>query len=211
MVLWELLKHILNELYSLGFKRKDTFSIYDITRKMRNNSGIERKNSRNIYSHLNSKNHRYVRNYLRNSFTHSNDPTSTNYLHEINENGYIGPCLDILPNHHYEALIQLIDDFSAFKTLINKINHELEDIVLNKVMYVQAYMELNCGKVAKIENLIPVLEIKECINTEITCELPECESCKHLISDGMDSYCLPRKIKYHRVNEYETVFELPSI
>lgn len=209
MIIWELLKQLLNEFFDLGFDKKDDFNIFNVTKNMLSNDETQKKLSKEIFKHLKGDIHDYVRKYLRNSFTHSTDPTCINYFHEIQANGLISPTLDMMfPDHQFEALIKICDDLKQALNFLNKVNDSIEEVVVNEVMMVQPYLELKCGKRGKIKNRLMISTLKEISLINFTCGFDECSTCKYKIIDDKEEYCYAKKIIYCRIYEIEKEFEL---
>ncbi len=123
LVLWDLYKQLVNEYYAVGFLRHNEYSIFKLLIKIRSEKIWNKKDTQKLFNYLNSGNHLYVRNYLRNSYTHSTDPTSTFIFHDFDRNRFVKPDMEhIFPHHPFENIVRVIDDLKMLISLINEVN-----------------------------------------------------------------------------------------
>lgn len=204
LVLWDLYKQLVNEYYSVGFSRHEEYSIFKLLSKIRREKVWRRKDTQKLYDYLNSDKHLYVRNYLRNKYTHSTDPTSTSVFHDFNKNGFIKPDTEnIIPHHPFENIVMVIDDLKMLILLINEVNLKIKNDVYNELIIVEPTALLRCGKEEKIKpcNIRELLDVKEQIGKIVEDDV--CLGCEFIIDYEGQKTCKPKKIRYRRINETE--------
>lgn len=210
MVLWDMYKQFVNELYEVGFNRDDNYSIFKLKNKLRSEHIWEEDEVSVLETYLDSDKHQFVRDYLRNTFTHNVDPTSMNIFHDFNEDGRLIPNLkNIIPKHPFENLVRVVDDLMVFINLIKDSNDRLEKLLLEEIMLVNAWVVLKCGDEEKLEmiNVQGLVLNKDRIG--IYSKKDKCTDCEFVIQYEGKKTCKPIKIKYARIHENE-IFTLDA-
>lgn len=205
LVLWDMYAKLLNETYALGLKRNE-LSIWDVIKSMRNSQEpYQRRSSKELKKYCNGVFHKYVRNYLRNTFAHNGDPHGKLIFHYYDDNGMLKPDDGfILPDHPIKELRYVIIDFIKLHKFLNKINEQIKKIMLEKTILIEYYFETLCGRKITDGIHIPVTILQEIDEIwEISDTDGECEECRLLSKNDNLKYCKPVKFVYHRINEPE--------
>lgn len=202
MVLWDMYKQLINEFYEVGFKKDENYTIFRLKDELKRKH-IWKKNKINEFeSYLNSKKHKFVREYLRNKFTHSVDPTVSNIFHHYSKNGLLTFDMnDIIPKHPYENLLRIVDDFIEVVNRIIDINNDMEKLLSKEIMIVKANAIVRCNEVREIGrfNINNLIQIKDSIGI-IPLE-EKCSNCEYMIKYEGKETCKPKIIKYSRIFE----------
>jgi hypothetical protein len=210
LVLWDMYKQLVNEFYSVGFSRHENYSIYKLIKRLISENVWTEVRTKNLDDYIDSKEHQYVRDYLRNSFTHSVDPTSMFIFHDLDEQGIVTPDLsNIIPRRPLENITRVLDDVVKATVFINEVNKEIADVVNNTLILVEPTAILRCGREEKLptSNIGVLIENKELIG--ICAEKDHCKGCKYLIKYEDKNTCKPKVIKCQRIYEdAETTIEI---
>lgn len=204
MVLWDMYKQLVNEFYEVGFNKDENYTIFRLKNKLKKKHIWEENKVNEFEDYLNSKKHKFVREYLRNKFTHSVDPTASNIFHNYSKNGLLTFDMnDIIPKHPYENLLGIVDDFIEVVNRIKDINNDMENLLSQEIMIVNVNAILKCNK----EQELGWLNIKDLILSKdnigvISCE-ERCAECKYMITCEGKETCKPKTIKYSRIFEDE--------
>lgn len=205
MVCWDMYKQLVNEIYEVGFDRDKNYSIYKLIREIRIKHIWNYNKINKLNRYINSKKHKFVRDYLRNSFAHNTDPTSTYIFHDINDDGNISTTdiERIIPKHPCQNLLNIIDDLKVFYDYAEDINKYILNKLENEIMLVQPKLELRCG-VEFNGDIINIKKLKENANNIIIGSSKiKCKSCEYSTKDGEIYCCKPKKISYSRIYEEE--------
>lgn len=202
IVAWDIYKQLVNEFYNVGYHKNNTYNIFKLKNKIKNKRIWDNDKIKSLEDYLDSKEHRYVRNYLRNTFTHNVDPTDINIFHEYNNNGItISQTTDLLPNHPYENLTMIIDDLMKLISFMKEVNNDVKDLLFEKVMMVNCKMTLKCDEKIELSgvNIGKLISQKE----NIAIENPDgqCIDCKDKIAYKGKEICKPKYMEYNRINE----------
>ena len=206
MILWDMYKQLVNEFYDVGFKRDANYSIFKLKNKLRSEHIWEEAKVNYFETYLVSERHQFVRNYLRNTFTHNVDPTSMNIFHDFGEDGLLFPDIkNIIPKHPYENLVRVVDDFMELINMIKGSNKHIEKLLLEEIMIVNAVAILKCDKEQElgIINIQILLSNKDSLG--ILNQKDECTDCEYVIHYDGKKTCKPRMIKYSRIHEDEVL------
>lgn len=204
MVLWDMYKQFVNEFYEVGFKRDENYSIFKLKNRLKSEHIWNEDVVNNLETYLNSEKHQFVRDYLRNTFTHNVDPTSMNIFHDFNKNGFLTPSLkNIIPKHPFENLVRVVDDLLELIDLINVSNNKLEKLLLEEIILVNAWVVLSCGDEEEIEMATVQTLISNKDRIGIYTKKDKCNDCEFLIHYEGKKTCRPLKIKYSRIHENE--------
>ncbi|MVX62396.1 hypothetical protein GKZ28_01605 [Clostridium chromiireducens] len=202
MVLWDMYKQLVNEFYEVGFNKDENYTIFRLKNKLKKKHIWEENKVEEFEYYLNSKKHKFVREYLRNKFTHSVDPTASNIFHNYSKNGLLTFDMnDIIPKHPYENLLGIVDDFIEVVNRIKDINDDIEEFLSQEIMIVNVKVILKCNK----EREIGQFNIKDLMNNKdkigvVSCE-ERCANCKYMITYEGKETCNPKTIKYYRIFE----------
>lgn len=210
MVCWDMYKQLVNEIYEVGFDRDENYSIYKLIKKIKRKKIWNYNKINNIEKYINSKKHKFVRDYLRNSFAHNTDPTSIYIFHDINNNGKISTTdiKRIIPKHPGENLLNIVDDLKVFYDYAKDVNKYILNKLENEMILVQPKFKLRCG-VEFNGDIINIKDLKEnAYNIAVGCSKIECKSCKHLTKEGEECFCKPKEIRYTRIYEKEKILSL---
>lgn len=208
MVLWDMYKQLVNEFYDVRFSRDENYSIFKLKNELKNKHIWEEDKINELGDYLNSDKHQFVRNYLRNTFTHSVDPTSMNIFHDFSEDGLPFPNIEnIIPRHPYENLVRVVDDLKELVKKIGVENKHIEKLLVDKIMIVKAIAILNCSEEQELEimNVEDLVLNKDHIG--IFVQKKKCTECEYAIDYEGKKTCKPIMIKYSRIYEDE-VFTL---
>lgn len=203
MVLWDMYKQLVNEFYDVGFNKDENYTIFRLKNKLKRKHIWEENKVNEFEEYLNSKKHKFVREYLRNKFTHSVDPTVSNIFHNYSKNGLLTFDMnDIIPKHPYENLLGIVDDFIEVVNRIKGINNDIENLLSQEIMIVNAKAILKCNK----EREIGQFNIKDLMlnkdNIGVICK-EKCVKCENMITYEGKETCKPKTIKYYRIFEDE--------
>lgn len=196
-ILWDILKQFLNERYVGGNKRTDNISIFKLLKEL----NFSEKEKKEILKYLNSKDHREIRDELRNLLTHSIDPMSMMVFHDL-KNGKFKPTINLnFIKHPFENIYNLLKDFEIllkfYKIQIKKMEEDLkEKYALYKVLYLA-----KCGEKCEFEEFITKERIEE-IEKFIYLECDE--KCTEKIFQENKEVCKPIKIEYSRMGIEES-------
>lgn len=203
IVLWDMFKQALNVYYELGYNKENNYKIYDVTRKMKSMTGEANTLGTKIYKYLNNKNHKYLRETLRNSYTHGVDPTSLNIFHDKNSSGFY--CSDFLyfPEDPIKNFVMIVDDIEILWNYFMELNKKVENLAKNEIFLCEGEMTTKCNIIAPIQkfNLNYLLDNLENIGVQI--ETEKCNNCEHWIEFEGVKGCKPIKLSYHRIYENE--------
>lgn len=195
LVLWDILRQLLNEFYECGYSEKDDINIYKFLRINKQKIGID-KADRILY-YINSNKHKQVRETLRNSFTHSVERTSS-YVFHRQVNGKTKPQTDYLfPRHQFENLNYVILDVWKLINILNEFVKEIQEYRNNRIALFEVTCYMPCGKeVIDIEywNLKILHERYEQII--IPCE----KNCDKANEYKAIHVCRPIKVSYRRIH-----------
>jgi len=197
IVLWDMLKQLMNEYYECGYKETDQESIFRFLKNKVTEKNVGKARTDNLLNYLNSKTHQYIRNELRNSFAHSVDGTLPYYFHKKNDAGLIQPQIDyLIPKHPYENICYIIDDIKFLNKEINDVVYKVQDIILNEIMIVDLKIYLECGIVVSDKcNISFLKEMHERIG------YPCNKDCTYSNDYNGSNACKPKLIKYCRIYE----------
>ena len=205
LVLWDMFRQLLNEFYKCGYSESDNISIFKFLKEKKSEIGDIKVNR--ILHHLNSSDHKRVRDTLRNSFTHSVEATSS-YVFHRNIDGKIKPQTDyLLPSHPFENLKFVIMDILTLIKFINEIASEMYEYRNTNLILLEVTTVMPCGKViddSEHWNLGMLNDKYEQII--IPCDIP----CDKANTYKEMSVCKPVKVNYQRINstQKETSGEL---
>lgn len=144
LVLWDILRQLLNEFYECGYSEKDDISVYKFLKRNKRKIGIAKANR--ILYYLNSNKHKQVRETLRNSFTHYVERTSSYVLHR-QINGKTRPQTDyLLPRHPFENLNYVISDVRKLINILNEFVREIQEYGNNRIALFEVTCYMPCGK-----------------------------------------------------------------
>lgn len=206
ILLWDIYKQLVNEFYSLGFNRHAQYSIFKMLKRIKSKKRWDKERYCSLEKYLNSKKHKNVRQYLRNKYTHSVDPTSMIVFHDENENGIITPDIDnIIPKHPYENIIDVIDDLSILIDRIEYINEEIKGELINKLMLVRATAVLPCGinETLPLSNMGELFELYNDIG--VYAKYRNCIGCNNVRIYEGENTCKPIRIDYNRIHEEDEI------
>ncbi len=204
MVCWDMYKQLINQLYNVGKKIDDKYSIYKLIKEINKISGIYKEKFKEVEIYLNSTEHKKVRDGLRNSFTHNIDPTEINIFHYINEEGLLQVNdIGVLPNHPYENLILVLSDIKKLLKFIERENECILSKLENKIMLVEVTMYFKCGKCTYNKEVMNISDLMNNLDTIRSVLKEKCYNCNNLIDEGEYFSCRPKKIKFNRVNELD--------
>ncbi len=205
IVLWDMLKQALNVYYELGYNKENHYKIYDVTRKMKGLSIEATKFQDEISNHLNSKNHKYLRNTLRNSYTHGVDPTSLNIFHDKNSSGfYCSNSLDF-PEHPIKNFVMIVDEINILWNFFKKLNEKVEILAKKDVFIYEGEVITKCNESIKVKNFNLGEIQKHLKNIGISIENENCNDCSYFIKYDDLKGCKPLKLKYNRIYESEVM------
>lgn len=198
LVLWDMYRQLLNEFYKCGYMESDNVSIFKFIKEKKSILGDSKVNK--ILNHLNSQDHKMVRETLRNSFTHSIDATSSFVFHQ-KVNGRIQPKMDyIMPNHPYENLNYVIIDVLKLIDLLKETVNEMYEHRNNDLILLEVTTVMPCGKEIHDSEYWSLRILKQryeqiVVSCETTCE--KINTYNHI------NVCRPTKVNYQRIHSKE--------
>ena len=149
IVLWDLLRQLLNEFFECGFAVDDEISIFSFLSKADVIRKIGNTNVRKLKSYLKCAEHIEVRTKLRNHFTHSLDRTSSYIFHRVNDGKMQADLSNMFPTHPYENIVLVLDDIQKYFHFAKKYIGKIEKFLINHIMIVTLECNLKCGKVSE--------------------------------------------------------------
>jgi hypothetical protein len=195
LVLWDMLRQLLNEFFKCGYSESDNVSIFKFLREKKSEIGTAKVDR--ILNHLNSSNHKMVRETLRNSFTHSVEATSS-YVFHRNVDGKNKPQMDyLLPSHPFENLNFVTMDILQLIEFISEIVNEMYEYRNTNLILLKVVTVMPCGKViddSEHWNLRMLNEKYEQII--VPCDIP----CDKAHTYNGAYVCKPIKVNYQRIH-----------
>lgn len=144
LVLWDMFRQLLNELYECGYSETESVSIFKFIKE--NKAKLGDTKSSNILTYLNSSDHKYVRETLRNSFTHSIEATSP-YIFHRNIDGKIKAQMEYMfPKHPFENLNYVLNDVLKLIEFFDEIIKEMYEYRNNNFILLNIITIMPCGK-----------------------------------------------------------------
>lgn len=205
IVLWDMLRQFLNEFYECGYSKDEEVSIFSFLNNLQVRRKIGSSNVRRLKRYLNSTEHQEVRTYLRNSFTHSLDTTSSYLFHRVNDDGLLQADMsNALPRHPYENIVYVLDDLKKYLKFANTYVGRLEDFLIKESMIVTIDCNLKCGEIKKDTEKWSISVLREKAE-QILC--PCDKSCDYAIQLEGVMVCKPISISYCRINEDEEKYK----
>lgn len=199
IVLWDLLRQYLNELYECGFDLKEEISIFTFLKKSFVKRRIGNKNVEELKKYLESTEHQEVRKNLRNQFTHSLDGTSSYIFHRVNDSGKLQANMEnVFPNHPYENIVYVLDDVKKYLEFAEFYVNKLRKFVVDNVILVTIKCNMKCGEVKSDDQLWSINILKEkAEQILVPCEVV----CEYAIEYEGNKVCKPICLTYCRINE----------
>jgi len=195
LVLWDMFRQLLNEFYKCGYSESDNISIFKFLKEKKSEIGGAKINR--ILNHLNSSNHKMVRETLRNSFTHSVEATSS-YVFHRNVDGKTQPQMDyLLPSHPFENLNFVTMDILQLIEFISEIVNEMYEYRNTNLILLKVVTVMPCGKViddSEHWNLGRLNEKYEQII--VPCDIP----CDKARTYNATYVCKPTRVNYQRIH-----------
>lgn len=194
LVLWDMFRQLMNEYFKCGYTEHENISIFRFLKEKGSVIGATRATE--ISNYLATQEHKNVREYLRNSFTHSVEATST-YIFHRKHNGLVKPTGNWLPKHQFENIYDVVMDTKQLLIFINKLVSELYKYRNEKFALFNVTTTMPCGLVINDDENWNLEFLKD--NFErviIPCENP-CEKANEY--DGI-KVCRPTNIYYCRIN-----------
>lgn len=210
ITVWDIYKQLLNEIYQIGFNRDKNYSIYQLLKKVKKERIWGKNKFDELFEYIDSDGHKFVRNYLRNSFAHNNDPTSMYVFHDMNSKGNLlsDSIKGLLPKSPCENILKVVEDLEKAYYFVQKENKYLLKKLEDDLMLVQPKLMLECGIEFK-GDLINIKDLKENLDNIISGSKKEkCKSCKYSFEDEEFYVCKPKSIKYSRIYEDEKEVKL---
>lgn len=204
IVLWDLLRQLLNEFFECGFAVDDEISIFSFLSKADVIRKIGNTNVRKLKSYLKCAEHIEVRTKLRNQFTHSLDRTSSYIFHRVNDGKMQADLSNMFPTHPYENIVLVLDDIQKYFHFAKKYIGKIEKFLINHIMIVTLECNLKCGKVSEDMghwNIGAVHEKAEQILNP--CGNP----CDYAIEYEGSFVCKPLSVNYCRINEKDKKYK----
>lgn len=203
IVLWDMFKQALNVYYELGFNKENKYKIYHVTKKMKSMANEANTFGTKIYKHLNKENHKYLRETLRNSYTHGVDPTNLNVFHDKNSSGFYCSSPFDFPEHPIKNFVMIVDDIDILWNYFMELNKKVEILAKNKIFLYEGEMTTKCDITAPIQNFNLNTILDNLKNIRVQIDTEKCSKCEHSIEfEGLKG-CIPIKLRYHRIYENE--------
>lgn len=195
LILWDVFRQLLNEYYKCGYSESDNITIFKFLKKKKSKIGDAKVDS--ILEYLNGTDHKMVREYLRNSFTHSVEATSS-YVFHRNVDGKIQPQTDyLLPSHPFENLNFVTMDILKLIEFINKIVSEMYEYRNSNLTLLEVSMVMPCENKLNDPELWNLGILKEFYEQIIVaCETP----CDKAYTYNGSCACKPTKVHYQRIH-----------
>lgn len=194
LVLWDMFRQLLNEYFKCGYTEHESISIFKFLREKGNLIGATR--AREMSNYLTTQEHKNVREYLRNSFTHSVEATST-YIFHRKHNGLLKPDGNWLPKHQFENIYDVVMDTKKLLSFMGELVLELHDYRNKKFVLFNVITTMPCGLVINDNESWNLELLKD--NFEriiIPCENP----CDKANDYDAIQVCRPVNIYYCRIN-----------
>ncbi|EOU1686772.1 Cthe_2314 family HEPN domain-containing protein [Clostridium perfringens] len=210
ITVWDIYKQLLNEIYQIGFNRDKNYSIYQLLKKVKKERIWDKNKFYELFEYIDSDGHKFVRNYLRNSFAHNNDPTSMYVFHDMNSKGKLlsDSIKGLLPKSPCENILKVVEDLEKVYYFVQKENKYLLKKLEDDLMLVEPKLMLECGIEFK-GDLINIKDLKENLDNIISgSKNKKCKSCEYSFEDGEFYVCKPKSIKYSRIYEDEKEVKL---
>lgn len=200
IVLWDMLRQFLNEFFDCGYSKNDEISIFGFLNDYEVKRKIGKSNVKRLKRYLNSTEHQEVRMYLRNSFTHSLDATSSYLFHRVNNGLLQADMSNALPRHPYENIIYVLEDLKKYLEFANDYVKKLDELLIKKSMVVIIDCNLKCGEIKKDTERWSISVLREKAE-QILCPCENC--CEYAIEYNGVMVCKPISVNYCRINEDE--------
>ena len=197
IILWDMLRQFLNEFYECEYKNSDSISIFTFFKNNHVKKKIGKDKCNRILNILNTKDHKYVRTGLRNSFTHSLDSTSSYIFHRYNSKGTLEANIEnIIPKHPFDNITFVVNDIAIYLDILNEFVDELESFMNKNAILVYPRFTLNCKEI-RDEDWWSIKILKEQYERiVIKCDTP----CEYSFESEDCLACRPTLIKYWRIN-----------
>lgn len=200
---WDMYKQLVNEIYEVGLNRGKNYSIYKLIKKIEKNNIWNSNEINNLNRYINSKKHKYVRNYLRNSFAHSIDPTSIYVFNSMDSSGNIltSNIDNMIPKHPFENLLYIVEDLKQLYDYIELVNKYIFNKLHNEIMLVNIKLDLKCGS-EFVGGIVNIKTLRENINNIMYGSFnSKCEECEYSTKVDGRYHCKPNKITYNRIHD----------
>ncbi len=204
LVLWDMLRQLLNEFYKCGVSETENISIFKFLKNNKSKIGDEKVST--ILTYLRCNNHKYVRETLRNSFTHSVEATSP-YIFHRKINGKIQAQMEhMLPTHPFENINYIIMDMLKLVEFFNEIVKQMYEYRNDNFILLKIVAIMPCGKKVDDSSHWNLGILKEKFEQIIIpCETP----CDKANTYNGICVCKPKEIHYKRIHsEQEQAYKI---
>lgn len=204
LVLWDMLRQLLNEFYKCGVSETENISIFKFLKNKKFKIGDEKVST--ILTYLKCNNHKYVRENLRNSFTHSVETTSP-YIFHRKINGKIQAQMEhMLTTHPFENIKYIIMDMLKLVEFFNEIVKQMYEYRNDNFILLKIVTIMPCGKNIDDSSHWNLGILKEKFEQIIVpCEKP----CDKANTYNGVCVCKPKKIHYKRIHsEQEQAYKI---